>query len=442
MIKSRYRTIKTSIPNIKSLKLINDLKKFEARGMHGQVPILWNRADNFQVHDDSGNKWIDFSSTILVANVGHSNKKIISEIKKLLNKPLIHTYSYVSKERYEYLKKLIKFTPEYLQKAFLLSSGSEATEAALKIMRYYGKYKKKQKNIILSFEGNWHGRSLGAEMMGGKMNLKNWITFHDKNIIHMPFPYPWDKDVKLDSAKFFKKNINKIIKKKKKINPRQDISGIILETFQGWGTIFYPQNFINELKKFCKKNNILISFDEIQSGFGRTGKLFGYMHYNIKPDLVCCGKGAGSGFPLSFVLGKKKIMDLPPEGEMSSTHSGNPLACVIGKATIEEIKKRKLIYKSMKYGKLLHNKLLEIKKNYPNLVKNVYGKGLVASIIFNESKKKNIANKICDECFSKGLIVIKTGREALKIAPPLTISKEALEEGIKVIKKSIEKFYK
>ena len=441
MIKSRYRTIKTSIPNIKSLKLINDLKKFEARGMHGQVPILWNRADNFQVHDYSGNKWIDFSSTILVANVGHSNKKIISEIKKLLNKPLIHTYSYVSKERYEYLKKLIKFTPEYLQKAFLLSSGSEATEAALKIMRYYGKYKKKQKNIILSFEGNWHGRSLGAEMMGGKMNLKNWITFHDKNIIHMPFPYPWDKDVKLDSAKFFKKNINKIIKKKK-INPRQDISGIILETFQGWGTIFYPQNFINELKKFCKKNNILISFDEIQSGFGRTGKLFGYMHYNIKPDLVCCGKGAGSGFPLSFVLGKKKIMDLPPEGEMSSTHSGNPLACVIGKATIEEIKKRKLIYKSMKYGKLLHNKLLEIKKNYPNLVKNVYGKGLVASIIFNESKKKNITNKICDECFSKGLIVIKTGREALKIAPPLTISKEALEEGIKVIKESIEKFYK
>ena len=211
MIKSRYRTIKTSIPNIKSLKLINDLKKFEARGMHGQVPILWNKADNFQVHDYSGNKWIDFSSTILVANVGHSNKKIISEIKKLLNKPLIHTYSYVSKERYEYLKKLIKFTPEYLQKAFLLSSGSEATEAALKIMRYYGKYKKKQKNIILSFEGNWHGRSLGAEMMGGKMNLKNWITFHDKNIIHMPFPYPWDKDVKLDSAKFFKKNINKII---------------------------------------------------------------------------------------------------------------------------------------------------------------------------------------------------------------------------------------
>ena len=96
----------------------------------------------------------------------------------------------------------------------------------------------------------------------------------------------------------------------------------------------------------------------------------------------------------------------------------------------------------MKYGKLLHNKLLEIKKKYPKLVKNVYGKGLVASIIFNESKKKNITNKICDECFSKGLIVIKTGREALKIAPPLTISKEALEEGIKVIKKSIEKFYK
>ena len=184
----------------------------------------------------------------------------------------------------------------------------------------------------------------------------------------MPFPYPWNRDVKLDSAKFFTKNINKIIKRKK-IIPEKDISGIMLETFQGWGTIFYPQKFINAVKNFCKKNKILISFDEIQSGFGRTGKLFGYMHYNIKPDLVCCGKGVGSGFPLSFVLGKKKIMDIPPEGEMSSTHSANPLACVVGKATIEEIKKKKLIYKSMKYGKLLHNKLLEIKKKLSRLSK-------------------------------------------------------------------------
>ena len=276
--------------------------------------------------------------------------------------------------------------------------------------------------------------------MGGKKNLKNWITSHDKNIIHMPFPYPWNKDVKKDSAKFFKKNIKKIFKRKK-IIPKKDISGVILETFQGWGSIFYPQNFINELKSFCKKNNILISFDEIQSGFGRTGKLFGYMHYKIKPDLICCGKGAGSGFPLSFVLGKKKIMDLPAEGEMSSTHSANPMACAVGKATINEIEEKKLIYKSKKYGKLLHNKLEEIKKQYPKLVKYVYGKGLVASIIFNESKKKKIANKICDECFARGLIVIKTGREALKIAPPLTISKEALEEGISVIGEAIKKYY-
>ena len=149
----------------------------------------------------------------------------------------------------------------------------------------------------IGMEEHWEQRCLVE-----KKNLKKWITNKDKDIIQLPFPYPWTKN--FNKKRFFEKNINRILFKRK-INPKKDISGIILETFQGWGTIFYPKSFIHEIKKFSKKNNILIAFDEIQSGFGRTGKLFGYMHYNIKPDIVCCGKGAGSGFPLSIVLGKK-----------------------------------------------------------------------------------------------------------------------------------------
>jgi len=438
IIKTKNRYIRTKIPNKKSIKIFKELKKIEPRGMHGQFPIVWKKAKDFSVYDHLGNKFIDFSSTMLVANIGHSNKRVISEIKKTLNKPLMHTYNYASKERLDYLKVLKSFTPSYLNKSFLLSSGSEATEAALKLIRYFGKKYKKGKNIVLSFDGNWHGRTLGSEMMGGKKNLKKWITSKDKNIIQLPFPYPWSPGS--EKKNFFKNSINKILKSKN-INPKNDISGIMLESFQGWGTIFYPKNFIIELKQFCHQNNILIAFDEIQSGFGRTGKLFGYMHYNIKPDIVCCGKGAGSGFPLSLVLGNKKIMDLPKEGELSSTHSANPLACVVGKATINEIKNKKLIYKAQKKGKILHQKLNKLKNKFPGFVKYVNGKGLVASIIFNKNYI-NLVNKIGDECFSNGLIVIKTGRESIKIGPPLTISESALKEGIAIIEKSIANNYK
>ena len=169
------------------------------------------------------------------------------------------------------------------------------------------------------------------------------------------------------------------------------------------------------------------------------------MHYGIKPDLVCCGKGAGSGFPLSFILGRSKLLDLPKVGEMSSTHSANPLACVIGNATIKEMINKNLIQNSKQKGLILHKELTKIKKKFPKIIKYIFGKGLVASIVFDKKYHKDInslVDKIANCCFENGLIVIKTNREAIKIAPPLTITETALREGISVIKNSISKYYK
>lgn len=441
MIKTKFRLIKNKIPSKKTLNLINNLKKVETLGMHGQLPVVWDKAKDFQVYDHLGNKFIDFSSTILVANIGHGNNKLISGINKIIKKPLIHTYNYVSQERYDYIKLLIKETPKQFQKAFLMSSGTESTEAALKIMRLNSLKFKKGKNVIITFSGNWHGRTLGAEMMGNKPELKNWITYHDPNIICMQFPYPWIEDVKKDPKKFFKNNI-KLILKKYKLKADKDIAGFIIEGFQGWGTVFYPENFMKELNIFCKKNKILITIDEIQSGFGRTGKLFSYMHYQLKPDLVCCGKGASSGLPLSIILGSKKLMDLPPIGSMSSTHSGNPLACVAGKVTLEELKRKKLISRSQRIGKKLHIRLNTLKNKYPRFIKYVFGKGLVASVIFYTQKGKKFnefTNQLAFNCLKNGLILINTGKETLKIAPPLTINEFALYEGIDIIDQQIKK---
>ena len=212
----------------------------------------------------------------------------------------------------------------------------------------------------------------------------------------------------------------------------------MLETFQGWGALFYPKKYVKLLSKICKQNDILLTFDEMQSGFGRTGKNFGFQHYDIIPDLICCGKGMGGGVALSGVIGKKKIMDLPEVGNMSSTNSGNPLACSAGLAVLEEIQDKKLTYKARVNGQLMHKKLLNIKKKHPNLF-NVYGKGLIAAIIFHKSQK-NINKKLkllVEKCMKDGLLLVYTGRESVKIGPPLTITKSAIIEGTQIIEKNI-----
>ena len=214
----------------------------------------------------------------------------------------------------------------------------------------------------------------------------------------------------------------------------------MLETFQGWGAVFYPKEFVEEIFAFAKDNDLLITFDEMQSGFGRTGKLFGYEHYGVEPDIICCGKGASSGLPLSIVLGSKEIMDLPDVGSMSSTHSANPLVSVAGHENLKTLIEDGLIDNSEKLGKIFHKKLNEIKDRYPEYLKYVFGEGLIAGLVFID-KNGNLLIDLCDaiaeKAFQRGLLVVHTGRESIKLAPPLNITDEALYEGIEVLEECI-----
>ena len=242
-ISTKYRTIKTELPVPESIPLLEKMYSLESRAMHGQIPVIWDRAEGYQIYDAWGNVWLDFTSTIFVANSGHGNKKIIESLKKVLNKPLLHTYTYASKERIDYLDFLIKNTPKQFEKAFLVSAGTEATEAALKLMRLNGKKEGKRKGGIVAINGNWHGRTMGAQMMSGNLEQKKWIGYEDPNIHHINFPYPWET---IDPKEFFVSEIEKLIQKKG-IDPKKDLCGFILETFQGWGAVFYPQGFVKEL---------------------------------------------------------------------------------------------------------------------------------------------------------------------------------------------------
>jgi 4-aminobutyrate aminotransferase-like enzyme len=439
LVNTEFRKIITKIPTPESVEMLEKAYKLESRSMHGQMPVVWDRAENFQVFDAHGNCWIDFTSTIFVANAGHSNPRIIDAVSEVIKKPLLHTYTYLSPERLDYLGLLIDKTPKQFEKVFMLSAGTEATECALKLMRENGIINGKKRGGIICLEGNWHGRTMGAQMMGWNPNQKTWIGYNDPNIFHVPFPYPWDSKAMENPKKFFKDAMDRLCKHND-LDPKTDLCGFMVESFQGWGAVFYPPEFIQALSEFSKEHNMLLTFDEMQSGFGRTGELFGYMHYDVEPDLLCCGKGASSGFPLALVLGSADILDLPDIGSMSSTHSANPIVCAAGKANLQCLFEDGLIENSKELGAVFHKELKNIKSEYNDYLYWVEGKGLVAALIFKDRAGKplvSLCDMIAERCMQRGLLVVHTGRESIKLAPPLSISYDALLEGISVLKQSI-----
>ena len=215
----------------------------------------------------------------------------------------------------------------------------------------------------------------------------------------------------------------------------------MLETFQGWGALFYPPEYVQAIESICRQYNILLAFDEMQSGFARTGLAFGYQHYQVQPDLIACGKGMGGGLPLSGVLGRSHIMDLPDVGNMSSTHSANPLVCSAGLAVLQQITELNLLDETSRKGKILHSRLDELRTKFSSIISATFGKGLIASILFkdplSQSPSPFLASRVSELCMQKGLLVVHTGRESIKIGPPLTISDDALHEGIDVIFESV-----
>lgn len=438
-IKTKYRCIQTKLPVPESLKIFEALETSEPKSMMGQPPIVWHRAEGFQVSDRWGNTWIDWSSCVLVSNAGHGRKEVREAIKDMLDQNLLATYVFVHEKRAELTKALQAISPDpenyYV---FLLTTGSEACENCIKLSRTYALKKHgPQKKYIVSFKNAFHGRTLGAQLAGGMDKLKDWIVDEGRTFVQVPFPDGYkNEDI---SFELFLKSI-----KEQGVKP-DEIAGVITETYQGVGPDFFPYSYAQALTKFCKDNDIVTIFDEVQAGFGRTGKMFGYEHYDIKPDLIACGKGISSSLPISAVIGRKDIMGLYAPGSMTSTHSASPLPVVAALANLKIIQKENLVENARRLGEILIPELERIKSKYPDALGCVQGKGLVAGIqVVKKGTKEpdsDTALKINEKCFQKGLLMfapVGVGGECIKIAPPLVINEEALREGITVLKEACD----
>ena len=434
-----YRHIVTKIPVPESIPILEMLHTNEPVSMQGQPPIVWDRGDGCQVHDRWGNMWLDWSSGVLVANAGHGRKEIIDAVVAQAKGGMLHSYCFANEPRARLVKKLVELAPDPLSKVFLVTTGSETTENALKLARTYGqKVGGKKKIGMVSFERAFHGRTLGAQQIGGIPALKEWIVNLDPDMHQVPFPDGFrTTDTSFD---LFLHTLEQ-----KGVGPDR-IAGVITETYQGGGADFAPPEYMQALAAWCKEHDILLIMDEVQAGFGRTGTYFwGFEHYGITPDMICCGKGITSGMPLGAVIGRDDVMSLYGPGEMTSTHSGNPICCAAALASIELIEREGLVKNAGEVGEVLHNELAKLHKRYPDRIGAVHGKGLVAGVMMVKpggiEPDGDLAFEIIRRCIEKGLMFFSPvgfGSATVKIAPPLCITADAVRDGAKALGEAMD----
>lgn len=438
-ISTANREIVTAIPVPESKATIDALRKYEPISMSGQPLVVWNRAEGVHIFDEYGNKWLDFSSGVLVANAGHARQEAKDAMIEAANR-LHHSYCFPNKERADLAEYLVETcAPDYLDKVFLVTTGSEAVECAIKIARAHAhKSGGPEKDYIVTFDGDFHGRTMGSQMAGGIPGLKDWIVNHDPCMANVPVPDGFrGKDTSFDGF------LNAL--KEQNVDPK-NIAGICLETYQGGTAILLPMDYMQKLRAFCDENGILLIFDEVQAGFGRCGKMWGFEHYNVKADLIVCGKGIGSGMPISAVIGASEWMNIFPPGSMTSTHTGNPVCCVTALANIKLLVDEDLIGNAARLESVFKEKMAHFEKKYPDKVGRAEATGLVAAIQMVPEKGSldpdhETAFDIVNHAVQHGLMLfgpVGSGGGTVKLSPPLCITEEQLREGLEVLEEAFD----
>jgi 4-aminobutyrate aminotransferase/(S)-3-amino-2-methylpropionate transaminase len=432
-VETKHRRIVTPIPHPDSVATLEKLRQFEPQSMRGQPPIVWDRAEDIFVFDKYGNRWLDWSSGVLVTNAGHCAPEVKQAILDQVNSGLLHNYVFPSEERAALAEELARVAPPGLDKVFLLTTGSEATECAIKLSRAHGlKVGGRKKIGIVGFERGFHGRTMGSQQAGGMAGQKQWIVNLDPAIINAPFPDGyWQTNTSFDT---FLDAIDRA-----GLKP-EEIAGVMMETYQGVGPDFAPVEYVRQLADWCRKHQVVLVFDEVQAGFGRTGRFWAFEHYGVTPDLICCGKGISSSLPLSAVIGRTEIMDQFPPGSMTSTHTGNPVCAAAALASVRKIIGQKLAQNAATLEPVLLGGLRAIQQKHPAVIGHVTARGLVGGMQTVKPGTKepdhDLAHAIIERCMWKGLLLfspVGAWGQTVKIAPPLTIPRDAMEEAMTVL---------
>ncbi len=432
-VETKYRRIQTQLPVPESVDKLERLRELEPRSMGGQPPIVWKGGRGAQVFDPYGNMWLDFSSGVLVTSSGHGHPAICKAIADMAEAGLYHAYCFPTDIRAKLVEKITSLLPPPLAKVFLLTTGSEATECCIKLARTRGmELGGAKKSVLVTFENSFHGRTMGAQWAGGSAGAKAWLGEADPRFVNVPYPDGFrQKDVSFDV--FVKSLADQGV-------DGRHVCGVMSETYQGCNATLMPVEYARALRSWCDGNRALLIFDEVQAGFGRCGKPFGFMHYGIVPDLAACGKGLSGGMPLSAVIGTRELMDLYGPGEMTSTHSANPVCSAAALANLEVIESQGLIDHAAKLGEVLLDGAQLIKDASGGKIQHLASAGLVAALQFTAAgstePNPDAAREFTWETVKRGIMLfapVGIGGCAVKLNPPLMIAEEALREGLAVM---------
>ena len=394
----------------KNENLLELRKQYVPKAVYNTFPSFISQANGAKMTDIEGYEMIDFAGGIATVNVGHCHPKVVSAIKDQAEK-YIHTCFHVAMyEPYiELAKRLCEIAPgDFSKMAFFANSGAEAVENAIKIARYYTK-----RSGIITFENAFHGRTLMGMSLTSKVKpYKLGFGPFAPEIYRIPFG---------DANLFETFLINHIAP--------ESVAAIIAEPVQGeGGFITPPPEFFPKIIEICKENGILFIADEIQSGMGRTGKMFAIEHWDVVPDIILLAKSLAAGLPLSAIIGRKEIMDSPHIGGLGGTFGGNPVACRAALAVLDIFKEENLLHKAEILGQKLNKQIKTWQKNF-EIVGNIHGIGsmLAFEIVDTKSKKK-------------GLIILTCGKygNTIRLLMPLVINNDELDKGLKILEENLQ----
>lgn len=407
-------------------------EEYSAHNYH-PMPVVFSRAKGAHVWDPEGKEYLDFLSAYSAVNQGHCHPKIVEVLVDQASKLTLCSRAFTS----DVFGVFAKYITEYFNYEMVLpmNTGAEAVETGLKLARKWGYAEKKipeGEAIILAAVNNFHGRTLGVISMSTDPEATSQFGPYLKGVGPQ---IPGEKGTLLRYGVI--EDVEKAF-----ANAGDKIAAILLEPIQGEaGIVVPPEGYFTRVQELCKKYNVLLICDEIQTGIARTGKMLCYQHYkDVRPDIVLLGKAISGGvMPVSAVLSSKKIMLNLEPGSHGSTYGGNPLACRVAIAALQVVLDEKLVERAEKLGEILRSKLEELKSNSGGIISEVRGKGLLSAIVVDPAKANGrTAWDLCMLMKDQGVLAKPTHDHIIRLAPPLVISEEDLFKGVDSIKKSLE----
>lgn len=419
-------------------KLQEKRKKYIPRGVSNGNLNIAHKAKGATVVDIDGNEYIDFAGAIGTLNVGHTHPKVTAAVKEQVDRFLHPGFNVMMYEGYiELAEKLCQITPgDFEKQALLLNSGAEAVENAIKVSRKYT-----GRQAVVSFVRGFHGRTNMTMSMTSKVKpYKFEFGPFAPEVYQAPYPYLYRKPESMTDEEYTDMVIEEFKDFFIETVAPETVACVVMEPVQGeGGFIIPPKKFVQAVRDFCSEHDIIFVADEIQTGFGRTGKLFGIVHFDVVPDLVTVSKSLAAGLPLSGVVGRKEILDAAAPGELGGTYAGSPVGCAAALAVIDIMEEENLAAKAETIGQTIEDKLTELREQY-DFVGDIRRLGAMVAVEIVENRTDKTPDKektahIAKYANDHGLLLLSAGIKGnvIRFLTPLVITDEELHKGLTIL---------